>query len=221
VDERTIMSKRDSHFKLKKAGTARGVFRDEAASVRGTASLESLSDVGLSINELRYFERRWQLEDRPHTNVPEVAPERELISHICKHIPQYKTWRRNLNFILSYMTMSRDLIPAIQSIHELDPELLRKFNITGGLDDRTIDFLVEHQLLEQQYAGTAKLLERVSKFIAELGQPGVTSPDGRTFQERVRSAYDCKLISHHCYRELITHGNAAIHQLQEQVFTVK
>lgn len=91
----------------------------------------------------------------------------------------------------------------------------------GGLDDRTVDFLVEHQLLEQQYAGTAKLLERVSKFIAELGQPGYTSPDGRTFQERVRSAYDCKLISHHCYRELVTQGKFAIHQLQEQVFAGK
>jgi hypothetical protein len=187
----------------------------------GKASLESLSDIGLSINELRYLERRWQLEDWPHTTVPEAAPERELISHIGKHIPQYKTWRRNLNFILSYMTMSRELIPAIQSIHELDPELLHKFNMTGGLDDRTIDFLVEHQLLEEQYAGTAKLLERVSKFIAELGQPGYTSPDGRTFQEHVRSAYDGKLISYQCYHELITQGNSAIHQLKEQVFTVK
>jgi len=185
------------------------------------ASLESLSDIGLSINELRYLERRWQLEDRPHTTVLEVVPERELISHIGKQIPRYKTWRRNLNFILSYMTMSRDLIPAIQSIHELDPELLHKFNIAGGLDDRTIDFLVEHQLLKKQYVGIAKLLERVSKFISELGQPGVTSPDGSTFQERVRSAYDCKLISQNCYRELVTQGNSAIHQLKEQVFTVK
>ncbi len=187
----------------------------------GKASLESLSDIRLSINELRYLERRWQLEDRPHTTIPAVVPERELIAHIGTHIPQYKTWRRNLNFILSYMTMSRDLIPAIQSIHELDPELLHKFNVTGGLDDRTVDFLVEHQLLEEQYAGTAKLLERVSKFIAELGHPSYASPNGRTFQERVRSAYDCKLISHHCYRELVTQGNSAIHQLKEQVFAVK
>ena len=167
---------------------------------------------------LRYFERCWQLEDRPHTNVHEVAPERELISHIGKQIPQYKAWRRNLNFILSYMTMSRELIPAIKSIHELDPELLHKFNVTGGLDDSTIDFLVEHNLLEEQYAGTAKLLERVSKFIAELGHPSYTSPDGSTFQERVRTAYDCKLISQNCYHALITHAKSAIHQLNEYVF---
>ena len=187
----------------------------------GKYSLESLSDIRLSINELRYFERRWQLEDRPLTNVPEVVPERELISHIGKHIPKYKAWRRNLNVVLSYMTMSRDLIPAIKSIHEMDPELLHKFNATGGLDDNTIDFLVDNHLLEEQYAGTAKLLERVSKFIAELGRPGHTSPDGRTFQERVRSAYDCKLISQNCYHELVTHGKSAIHQLEERVFTVK
>lgn len=139
-----------------------------------------VSDIGLSINELRYLERHWQLEDKPHTTVPEVEPERELISHIGKQIPHYKTWRRNLNFILSYMTMSRELIPVIKSIHEIDPELLHKFNVTGGLDDNTIDFLVENNLLEEQYAGTAKLLERVSKFIAELGHPGYTSLDGRT-----------------------------------------
>jgi hypothetical protein len=117
----------------------------------GKASFESLSDIGLSINELRYIERCWQLEDTPHTNVLEVEPERELISHIGKYIPQYKTWRRNLNFILSYMTMSRDLIPMIKSILALDPELLHKFNVTGGLDDSTIDFLVEHHLLEEQF----------------------------------------------------------------------
>jgi hypothetical protein len=187
----------------------------------GKASFESLSDIGLSINELRYIERCWQLEDTPHTNVLEVEPERELISHIGKYIPQYKTWRRNLNFILSYMTMSRDLIPMIKSILALDPELLHKFNVTGGLDDSTIDFLVEHHLLEEQYAGTAKLLERVSKFIVELGHPGHTSHDGRTFQERIRSAYDCKLISHNCYRELVTHGKSAIHQLEQNVFAVK
>ena len=195
--------------------------RGRVYCIMDKASLESLSDIGLSINELRYLERHWQLEDRPHTTVPAVMPERELISHIGKLIPQYKTWRRNLNFILSYMTMSRDLIPAIQSIHELDPDLLRKFNASGGLDDNTIDFLVNNNLLEEQYAGIAKLLERVSNFISELGQPGFTSPDGKTFQERIRSAYDCKLISHHCYRELITHGKSAIHQLKEQVFTVK
>jgi hypothetical protein len=185
------------------------------------ASLESLSDIGLSINELRYLERRWQLEDRPHTTVPAVVPERELISHIGKLIPRYKAWRRNLNFVLSYMIMSRDLIPVIKSIHELDPELLHKFNASGGLDDSTIDFLVENNLLEEQYAGIAKFLERVSKFISELGHPGYTSLDGRTFQERIRSAYDCKLISQNCYRELITYGKSAIHQLKEQVFAVK
>jgi hypothetical protein len=215
------MSKRDSQFKFKEADTALNLFRDAAASTGDTASLESVSDIRLSINELRYFERRWQLEDRPRTNVPAVEPERELISHIGKHIPQYKTWRRNLNFILSYMTMSRELIPVIKSIHELDPNLLRKFNVAGGLDDNTIDFLVNKNLLEEQYAGTAKLLERVSKFIAELGHPGHISPDGRTFQDRVRSAYDCQLISQNCYRELITHGKSAIHQLEESVFTAK
>jgi len=187
----------------------------------GNNSLESLSNIGLSINELRYFERHWQLEDRPHTNVREVEPERELISHIGKQIPRYKTWRRNLNFILSYMTMSKDLIPVMKLINELDPGLLQKFNVTGGLDDRTIDFLIENKLLEEQYAGTAKLLERVSKFISELGHPGQTSLNGKTFHERVRSAYDCKLISQNCYRELVTQGKSAIHQLEESVFTPK
>ena len=145
----------------------------------------------------------------------------ELISHIGRQIPRYKTWRRNLNFILSYMTMSKDLIPVMKSINELDPGLLQKFNVTGGLDDSTIDFLIENKLLEEQYAGTAKLLERVSKFITELGHPGQTSLNGKTFHERVRSAYDCKLISQNCYRDLVTHGKSAIHQLEESVFTLK